>query len=107
MAGYITDQIKNEIKAMLGELVDDAAEGMDDLFGDQAEDNKKKVTLILRVNMAAKSATAIEIKTHSDYVLEPSIPAKHEKNKKIKVVDTAQGVIVFPEEKNDDGIDEE
>jgi hypothetical protein len=107
MAQFVTNEVIQEVKNMLNELLDDEQEGIDDLFGDQGEDKNRRVTLNMRVNLSAKSATAIEIKTNCDYTLEPSIPAKKQKKSLKKIVDTKQGVIEFPKNEEEEEEDTE
>lgn len=101
MANFITDEVTTEIKNMLNELLDDEQEGIDDLFGDQSEDNNRRVTLNMKVNISTKSDTAIEIKTHCDYTLEPSIPAKKQKKTLKRIVDSKQGVLPMGNDSDD------
>ncbi len=89
MATFINDEVIKEVKGMLSEHLDEEQEEIDTLYGDEAEDKNKKVTVNLRVNLSCKGES-VEAKSTIDYILVPSTPAKKTKKSKKRVIDSKQ-----------------
>ena len=98
---FITDKVIEEMVNGYREILEEKREKIDDLFGDQADNKNRRVTISHTVNLSAKSETAIEIKDNANYILEPAIPAKKDTASRKRVIDTIQGKLPMGDHKDE------